>query len=84
MTLGNTLSVFSITFLFLVLYNGTIDIVYSCCQTKELNAMINQLTTNVNHEMQILIWQKTENTVTDISHARTGPRREDRKLTTVF
>ena len=44
--------------------------------------MINQLTTNVNHEMQILIWQKTENTVTDISHARTGPRREDRKLTT--
>ena len=46
--------------------------------------MINQLTNNVNHEMQILIWQKTENTVTDISHARTGPRREDRKLTTVF
>ena len=46
--------------------------------------MINQLTTNVNHEMQILIWQKTENTVTDISHARTGPRRGDRKLTTVF
>ena len=44
--------------------------------------MINQLTTNVNHEMQILIWQKTENTVTDISHARNGPRREDRKLTT--
>lgn len=46
--------------------------------------MINQLTTNVNHEMQILIWQKTENTVTGISHARTGPRREDRKLTIVF
>ena len=39
--------------------------------------MINQLTNNVNHEMQILIWQKTENTVTDISHARTRPRRED-------
>lgn len=46
--------------------------------------MINQLKTNVNHEMQILMWQKTENAVTDISHARTGPRREDRKLTTVF
>ena len=46
--------------------------------------MINQLTTNVNYEMQILIWQKTGNIVTDISHARTGPRREDRKLTSLL
>ena len=44
--------------------------------------MINQLTTNVNYEMQILIWQKTG--MTDISHARTGPRREDRKLTSLL
>ena len=78
------MSVFSINFLFLVLQWDNRYRLQLLSNKRTQCVMINQLTNNVNHEMQILIWQKTENTVTDISHARTGPRREDRKLTTVF
>lgn len=71
------MSVFSINFLFLVLQWDNRYRLQLLSNKRTQCVMINQLTNNVNHEMQILIWQKTENTVTDISHARTGPRRED-------
>lgn len=71
------MSVFSINFLFLVLQWDNRYRLQLLSNKRTQCVMINQLTNNVNHEMQILIWQKTENTVTDISHARTRPRRED-------